>query len=144
MAVDGDREIRVNVGICKVRGAFTLLKSVWKNTSISHKTKVRIFKNTFQSVLFHWEESWKVPKSVCQKLEVLQNKCFKRILGIYWRNKISNYGSGHILGCPRQQSRGWVCAGLQMEKRKRGRIKEKWRRSVLVERELKEKGRWQP
>ena len=81
---------------------------------------------------------------------------------IYWPNKLSNHEPqkkycvltvslevkqcrwrwiGHICRMPLIVIPQVVYAGLQMEKRKRGRIKEKWRRSVLVERELKEKGR---
>ena len=60
---------------------------------------------------------------------------------IYWPNKISNYelrrktcarpvslevnnsqemDFGIFVGGPRQQSRGWICAGLQMEKESEG------------------------
>ena len=35
-------------------------------------------------------ESWKVTKGICQMLEVFQNKCLRKILRIYWPNKISN------------------------------------------------------
>ena len=113
----------------------------------------------FLSVLLYGAESWKVTKSVCQKLEVFQNKCLRRILGIYWPNKISNYELrrktcvrpvslevkqrgwrwiGHICRMPLvaipQVAMRWTPDG----KRKRGRPRESQRRSV--EREIKEKG----
>ena len=158
VTIDGDSEIEVKMRIRKSRGAFTSLKSIWKSSSIRLKTKVRIFKSNVLSVLLCGVESWKVTKSVCQKLDVFQNKCLRRILGIYWPNKISNCElrkktcvrpvslevkqrrlrwSGHIcripfIAIPRVAMR-WTPDG----KRKRGRPKETWRRSV--EREMKEK-----
>ena len=91
MTIDEDSEIEAKIRISKARGAFTSLKSIWKNSSISLKTKVGIFKSNVLSVLLYGAESWKVTKSVCKKIEVFQNKCLSRILGIYWPNKISNY-----------------------------------------------------
>ena len=91
VTTDGDSEIEVKVRISKARGAFRSLKSTWMSSSISLKTKVHIFKSNILSVLPYGAESWKVTKSVCQKLEVFQNKCLRRILGIYWPNQISNY-----------------------------------------------------
>ena len=122
----------------------------------SLKTKVRIFKRNVLSVLLCGAQSWKVTS---QMLEVLQNKCLRRILGIYLPNKISNFELrrktcvrpvslevkqrkwrwiAHIcrmplIAIPRAAMR-WTLDG----KRKQGRPKETWIRSV--EREMKDKG----
>ena len=42
------------------------------------------------SVLLYAAESWKVTKGICHMLEVFQNKCLRRILHIFWPNKITN------------------------------------------------------
>ena len=55
---------------------------------ISKKTKIRIFKSNVLSVLLYAAESWKVTKEICHMLEVFQNKCLRRILHIFWPNKI--------------------------------------------------------
>ena len=60
VTTDGDSEIEVTVRISKARGVFTSLKSIWKSSSISIKTKVRVFKSNFPSVLLYGAESWKV------------------------------------------------------------------------------------
>ena len=57
---------------------------------ISKKTKIRIFKSKVLSVLLYAAESWKVTKRICHMLEVFQNKCLRRILHIFWPNKITN------------------------------------------------------
>ncbi|KAL9952791.1 hypothetical protein ACROYT_G040098 [Oculina patagonica] len=98
-------------------------------------------------------------KTISQKLEVFQNRCLRRILRIFWPNTISNYELrritrtetitqqvqlrrwrwrwiGHVLrvmptDLPRVALR-WTTDG----RRKRGRPKEIWRRTV--EREMRD------
>ena len=48
------------------------------------------FKSNVLSALLYAAESWKVTKLICHMLEVFQNKCLRRILHIFWPNKISN------------------------------------------------------
>ena len=101
---------------------------------------------------------WKVTKGICHRLEVFQNKCLRRILHIFWPNKITNAELhnrtgmlpislevkkrrwrwiGHVnrmppTSIPRRAMR-WTPAG-----NRRGRPKETWRRSM--EREMKALG----
>ena len=86
VSTDGNSESEVKARIRKARGAFAALKNIWKTNKISNRTKIRLFKSNVLSVLNHG----KVTKSICQMLEVFQNKCLRKILRIYWPNKISN------------------------------------------------------
>ena len=87
---DGNTEAEIKTRINKARGAFAALKNIWKTKMISRKTKIRIFKSNVLSVLLYAAESWKVTKGICHMLEVFQNKCLRRILHIFWPNKITN------------------------------------------------------
>ena len=123
------------------------------------KTKIRIFKSNVLSVLLYVAESWKVTKGICHMREVFQNNCLRRILHIFWPNKITNAELhertgmlpisleekkrrwrwiGHVnrmplTSIPRVAMR-WTPAGNW----RRGRPKETWRRSM--EREMKALG----
>ena len=159
VSTDGNSESDIKARIRKARGAFAALKNIWKTNKISNRTKIRLFKSNVLSVLLYAAESWKLTKSICQMLEVFQNKCLRKILRIYWPNKISNTDLhertgmqrislevkrrrwkwiGHICrmpltSIPRVAMR-WTPGG----KRARERPKETWRRSV--EREMKALG----
>ena len=87
---DGNTEAEIKTMINKARGAFAALKNIWKTKTISKKTKIRIFKSNVLSVLLYAAESWKVTKGICHMLEVFQNKCLRRILHVFWPNKITN------------------------------------------------------
>ena len=87
---DGNTEAEIKTRINKARGAFAALKNIWKTKIISKKTKIRVFKSNVLSVLLYAAESWKVTKGICHMLEVFQNKCLRKILHIFWPNKITN------------------------------------------------------
>ena len=89
---DGNTEAEIKTRINKARGAFAAQKNIWKTKMISKKTRIRIFKSNVLSVLLYAAESWKVTKvtkGICHMLEVFQNKCLRRIMYIFWPNKIS-------------------------------------------------------
>ena len=90
ITTDGNSELDVNARIAKATGAFAALRTIWKSTKISTKTKVRIFKSNVLGVLLYGAESWKVTHSLTSKLDVFQTKCLRRILRIFWPNTISN------------------------------------------------------
>ena len=64
MTIDGDSAIEVKIRISKARAVFTSLKSIRKSSSVSLRTKVRIFQRNIVSVLLYGVESWKVTSSV--------------------------------------------------------------------------------
>ena len=118
------------------------------------KTRIRIFKSNVLSILLYAAESWKVTKGICHMLEVFQNKCLRRILHIFWPNKISkaelHEQTGMLPVSLEVKKRGWRWIGhvnrihskssyaLDPRRKQEGRPKETWRRSV--EREMKALG----
>ena len=97
VTTDGNTEAEIKTRINKARGAFAALKNIWKTKMISKKTKIRIFKSNVLSVLLYAAESWKVTKGICHMLEIFQNKCLRRILHIFWPNKITNADAARLV-----------------------------------------------
>lgn len=128
-----------------------MLKTVWRSTSLSIYTKIRIFKSNVLSVLLYGSECWKTTAAIEQKLEVFQIKCLRRILQIFWPNVISNEDlrdrTGMTTMAERIQERRWRWLGhvcrmpscslprtalrwTPQGRRDRGRPKETWRRTI--------------
>ena len=152
-----EAEIKTRTGRNKARGACAALKHIWKTNMISKKTKMRIYRSNVGPT--ERTESWKVTKGICYMLVLFQNKCLRRIMHIFWPNKITNAELPERIGMqpislelkkrrwrwithvnrmphtsiPRAAMR-WTPAG----NRRRGRPKETRRRSV--EREMKAVG----
>ena len=155
---DGGEDEDVKRRIGKARQAFnTPLGPVWNSTSISTKTKLRIFTTNVKSVLLYGSETWRVTRSISNKLQTFINKCLRKILKIYWPEKISNMelwaraGQGCVPEEIARRKWNWIGNTLRKPtsditrqalewnpqgKRKVGRPVKTWRRSV--EEELKQ------
>ena len=155
----GEEDIKARLG--KARGAFVKLNRVWSSSSVSRKTKIRLYKTLVKPVLMYGCETWKMNENDAKKIDVFQNQCLRRVMKIKWQDKISNRELleranveklseevrrrrwrfiGHVL---RQQPDNdcvtaltWTPEGT----RKRGRPKTTWRRTVEKERS---KAGWQ-
>ena len=159
MSADGSSDAEVQARLAKARNAFRTLRNFWKSGSISHHTKLRIFKTNVLSTLLYGSESWKITEAISRKLEVFQRKCLRSILRIFWPNVISNVDLysrtsltpltdvickrrwrwiGHVLRMPLSATAKVALYWTPDGKRKRGRPKETWRRTVA--REMKERG----
>lgn len=160
VSATGGTEEDVDLRIRKAKGIFAQLHPIWRTHQLRRKTKLKIFDSNVKSVLLYGCQTWKITKPIVNKIQVFINKCLRQILKIYWPNTISNaelwqrcnqtpigetikkrkYGwIGHTLRRPgnniSRQALDWNPQG----KRKRGRPKQTWRRTV--EREIQEEGK---
>ena len=83
-----EEDIKTRIG--KAYGAFATLGNIWRSREISEKPKIRLFNSNILSVLLYGCESWRVTKTNTSKLQVFINKCLRKILKVYWPDKISN------------------------------------------------------
>ena len=83
---DEDVQSRIN----KARNAFVALKPIWNSTTLSKKSKLRIFNSNIKSVLLYGSETWRVTDKLSKKLQTFVNKCLRQILKIRWPEIISN------------------------------------------------------
>ena len=81
-------DIKARTG--KARVAFNSLKKVWKDRTISNKTKVRLFNSNVKSVLLYGCETWSLTQTLLKKLQSFVNTCLRRILRIHWPERICN------------------------------------------------------
>ena len=128
----------------------------------SLQNKIRIFGTNVKSVLLYGSETWRVTKTNTNKLQTFINKCLRNVLQIRWPEMILNEelwertGQEQIITEIKRRKWGWICHTLRKPatnttrqalswnpqgKRKVGRPRQTWRRSV--EEELKAVGiRW--
>ena len=84
---DEDIQARIN----KARQVFAMLRPVWRVTTISTNTKLRIFNSNVKSVLLYGSETWRVLSSTSSKIQTFINRLFLRqILRIRWFDKVRN------------------------------------------------------
>jgi hypothetical protein len=90
VAKDGGVARDVSQQIRKANGAFVQLYPPWKNSRLSTRTKLRIFRSNVKSLLLYGSETWKVIKTTTSKLQTFVNRCLRHILNIHWPEVISN------------------------------------------------------
>ena len=152
-----ERDIQSRLG--KASGAFSTLHSIWKSKQITLKTKVKLYNSNVKSVLLYGSECWRETKKDMSKIEAFHNRCLRKLCNIYWPNKISNARLYERTGCRsivqeiRQRRLRWLGHVLRMPaervpkkalrwtppgKRKPGRPRTTWRRTVT--KDLEEMG----
>lgn len=146
------KDIRARLG--KARCAFSKLHSIWKSKSFSLKTKIRLYNSNVKSVLLYGSECWRVVKNDMSRIESFHNGCLRKICRIFWPQKITNVDLYKKTRCQsvvteiRRRRLRWLGHVLRMEqkriprvalrwtppgKRKRGRPKTTWRKTIMTE-----------
>ena len=144
-----DQDIKIRIG--KARTAYILLRKIWNSRELSRPTKIRIFNSNVKAVLFYGAETWRTNVSSDKRVQSFVNKCLRRILRIWWPNYINNqelWQQTNQLPPPLQiRKRKWTWIGHTLRKdpssitrqalkwnpqgkRRRGRPRNTWRRSV--------------
>ena len=145
--------------LSKARGAFVRLRRIWNSSNISRVTKLRLYKTLVLPVLLYGCETWKMNKGDDKIVDVFQSKCLRKIFSVRWQDhvrtedllkrahmnplskevKIRRWKMiGHILRQDRENDCNVAISWAPEGKRRRGRPKTTWRRTV--EREMREGG----
>jgi hypothetical protein len=75
VAKDGGAAHDVWQRIRNANSASVQIYPVWKNSRISTRTKLRIFRGNVKSVFLYGSETWKVIKTTTSKLQTFVNRC---------------------------------------------------------------------
>ena len=140
--------------LSKARNAYVRLKRIWSSKRIMKRTKIKFYKTLVILILLYGCETWKMKKENGKMLQVFQQKCLRRILKICWENHVMNEEMqkradmeqlscevkrrwkmiGHALRQDRENECNVALTGAPAGKRKCGRPKTTWRRTVEKER----------
>jgi hypothetical protein len=64
--------------------------NIWKASDISRKTKIGLYNSCVLSVLLYGAECWRMTEGDIRRLSSFYNGCLRKIMGIFWPNKIIN------------------------------------------------------
>ena len=146
-------DMKIRIG--KARKTYHRFRKIWNSSLYRRKTKMRIFQSNVISVLLYGCETWKMNEGDEKCLDTFVHTCLRRILKIFWPTRISNDEVRSVAGIERVSTqirkRRWRYIGHVLRKkpdddqrialkwtpdgkRKRGRPRETWRRTVERER----------
>nr|KAG5700914.1 hypothetical protein BaRGS_012321 [Batillaria attramentaria] len=148
---DGGADSDIRNRLNKARNSFRMLNNVWKSAQYSTKTKLRLYQSCVLSTLLYGSECWRMTEGDLNKLSTFHTKSLRRILRIFWPETISNQNL--LVQCNQDSMETiimrrrwrWIGHVIRREpdnitrtalhwtpegKRKRGRPKNTWRRTV--------------
>lgn len=67
-----------------------LSKRVWENNKLTTETKMAVYKACVLSTLLYGSEAWPCYKQQESRLNCFHMRCLRRILGITWKDRVSN------------------------------------------------------
>ena len=136
-----------------------MMNKVWRSSTYSTRTKLKLYHSCVLTTLLYGSECWGLTEKDLSKLSTFHTKSLRRILRIFWPNVISNKdlfercGTEPMATILMRRRWRWIGHVTRQEasiaktamhwtpegKRKRGRPKITWRRTV--EKEIKEMGK---
>ena len=87
---DGDCSHEIRRCLLLGRKVMTNLDSILKSQDITLPTNVRLVKAMVFPVVMYGCESWTVKKAECQKIDVFELWCWRRLLRVPWTARRSN------------------------------------------------------
>ena len=145
-----DKDIRTRLG--KANTTFGRLSNLWKNKKLNLQVKVRLYESLVLSTLQYSSETWSMTVANRKKLEAAHHKWMRRILGITWKQMVTNEevrkitGMGTLEVILRRNRLRWLGHIHRMDdnrlakqvlnwipkegRKKRGRPRKNWRATV--------------
>src|SRR5574340_1020854 len=90
ITADGDFSHEIKRRLLLGRKVMTKLDSILKSKDITLPTKVHLVKSMVFPVVMYGCESWTVKKAECQRTDVFELWCWRRLLRVLWTARRSN------------------------------------------------------
>ena len=115
-------ELELNRCIGKAATTYARLsRRVWTNNKLSEHTKVQVYNACVLSTLLYGSESWTLHSHEEKRLNNFHMRCLRRLLGITWRDKVTNNtvleraGPQSLLSILKQRRLRWLGHVSRME-----------------------------
>ena len=76
--------------IAQTTAAFTRLKPVWIDKSISRSSKTPQMRSLVTSIFLYACESWTLTAELQRRIQVMEIRCYRKILHISYKDHVTN------------------------------------------------------
>ena len=70
--------------------AVTKLKVIWNDKSIAISSKIRLMRSLAMSIFLYACETWTITADIERRIQALEMRCFRKLLGISYRDHMTN------------------------------------------------------
>ena len=90
------RIVGLKINAKKTKLMYLRLGNIWKTTTFSKKTKLKLYNSCALSVLLYGSEYWRMTDNDINRLSSFHNTSLRKIMNIFWPSKISNKDQHNI------------------------------------------------
>ena len=76
--------------IAQTTAAVTKLKVTWNDKNIAISSKIRLMRSLTMSIFLYACETWTIRADIERRIQALEMRCFRKLLGISYRDHITN------------------------------------------------------
>ena len=76
--------------IAQATAALAKLKTIWNDRNIALSSKIRLLRSLFMSIFLYACESWTLTAETEKRIQAMEMKCLRKLLGITYRDHITN------------------------------------------------------
>ena len=140
--------------IAQTTAAVTKLKVIWNDKNIANSSKVRLMRSLAMSIFLYACETWTITADIERRIQALEMRCFRKLLGISYRDHITNeevkakIGNAigryeDLLTTVKRRKLKWyghvtrssglaktVLQGTVQGRRRRGRLRKRWEDNI--------------
>ena len=87
---DVSSETEIKKRLAMAIGQLAKLNKLWKSSNITTSTKVKLMRSLVISIALYGCETWTFSKKIEKRIMAFEMRCFRRILGITWKQRITN------------------------------------------------------
>ena len=86
--ITSKEEVRCRLGAAM--SSLAKLDKIWRSKTIHFPNKLNLLNAIVSAVALYGCESWTLNKKLIKQISAFENKCYRRLLGINWKEKKAN------------------------------------------------------
>jgi len=90
LSENGDVEVNIRARLGKASSVFQRLRPIWKCGTITSDVKLHLYSSIVVPTGIYASETWKTTNKINKMIDVFHRRCLRSILGILWRDHITN------------------------------------------------------
>eukprot|EP00794_Sanderia_malayensis_P013516 gene13516-biopygen10785 len=90
MNEDATSSTEIKTRLAMATSQMAKLNHIWKSREVGDKTKIQLMRALVTAVALYGCEAWTLSKQLEKKITAFEMRCFRRLLGIHWRDHRTN------------------------------------------------------
>ena len=88
--INGRSTAEIKIRLAIATASMAKLNKIWGSKDISFATKIKLRKTLVLSTLLYGCENWMLTADSTKRIQAFENKCYRRMLGISWKDRKTN------------------------------------------------------